>query len=137
MEALGRLRNLFGLGTKEADAVELAITSTVYRQFLANAVTSGELEAAESKAAYLEDLCDNLNLDPEEAFKIHEGNFILLLFSVIFPHPWLMCMVLPTLFSFQFSLYFSFSVLLLLSEQTFTGRSWKSACKTKCWMTRM
>lgn len=72
-ETLGKIKNLFGLGTKEAESVVLEISSKVYRRQLAQAVKSGELEKAESQAAYIEELCENLKFDFEDAFKIHEG----------------------------------------------------------------
>ncbi|CAN4128372.1 unnamed protein product [Withania somnifera] len=72
LAALNQLRNIFGLGRREADTITLDVTSKVYRKQLAQAVTSGELEAAGSKAAYLQNLCEELNFDPQKALKIHE-----------------------------------------------------------------
>ncbi|CAN4115766.1 unnamed protein product [Withania somnifera] len=56
----------------EADTITLDVTSKVYRKRLAQAVTSGELEAAGSKAAYLQNICEELNFDPQKALEIHE-----------------------------------------------------------------
>ncbi|CAA2951299.1 Protein TIC110, chloroplastic [Olea europaea subsp. europaea] len=38
-----------------------------------NSVSSGDLAAADSKAAYLQNLCEELHFDPEKAIEIHEG----------------------------------------------------------------
>ncbi|KAJ8536920.1 hypothetical protein K7X08_035321 [Anisodus acutangulus] len=72
LAALNQLKNIFGLGRREAETMTLDVTSKVYRKRLAQAVTSGELEAAESKAAYLQNLCEELNFDPQKALEIHE-----------------------------------------------------------------
>lgn len=68
------MRNIFGLGKKEAEAITLDVTSKVYRKRLAQAVTGGDLEMADSKAAFLQNLCDELHFDPQKASGIHEGN---------------------------------------------------------------
>jgi hypothetical protein len=70
------LKNIFGLGKRQAEAITLDITSKVYRKRLAQAVTGGDLEVADSKAAFLQNLCDELHFDPQKASKIHEGNLI-------------------------------------------------------------
>ncbi|KAJ8554270.1 hypothetical protein K7X08_024948 [Anisodus acutangulus] len=72
LAALNQLRNIFGLGRREAETMTLDVTSKVYRKRLAQAVTSGELEAANSKAAYLQNLCEELYFDPQKALEIHE-----------------------------------------------------------------
>ncbi|KAM7256028.1 hypothetical protein ACFE04_011769 [Oxalis oulophora] len=72
LAALNQLRNIFGLGKKEAEAITLDVTSKVYRKQLAQAVTSGNIEAADSKASFLQNLCDELHFDPEKASEIHE-----------------------------------------------------------------
>lgn len=72
LAALNQLRNIFGLGKREADTITLDVTSKVYRKRLAQAVTSGELEAFESKAAYLQNLCEELIFDPQKALEIHQ-----------------------------------------------------------------
>jgi hypothetical protein len=50
------LKNIFGLGKREAESITLDITSKVYRKRLAQAVSSGDLEFADSKAAFLQNL---------------------------------------------------------------------------------
>eukprot|EP00271_Cylindrocystis_brebissonii_P002637 TRINITY_DN13403_c0_g1_i1.p1 TRINITY_DN13403_c0_g1~~TRINITY_DN13403_c0_g1_i1.p1 ORF type:complete len:1135 (-),score=312.95 TRINITY_DN13403_c0_g1_i1:1036-4398(-) len=72
VDALSSLRNIFGMGVKEAEAVESEVTGKVYYRRLSQAVQSGALDAAPSKALFLEDLCDRLRFDPEKAFAIHE-----------------------------------------------------------------
>ena len=68
------MRNIFGLGKREAETITLDVTSKVYRKRLAQAVTGGDLEMADSKAAFLQNLCDDLHFDPQKASEIHEGN---------------------------------------------------------------
>lgn len=51
----------------------MEVTSKVYRKRLAESVTGGALEAADSKAAFLQNLCEELNFDTEKAIEIHEG----------------------------------------------------------------
>ncbi|KAF8397149.1 hypothetical protein HHK36_016056 [Tetracentron sinense] len=70
--ALNHLKNIFGLGNREAETIMMDVTSKVYRKRLAQAVTSGDLEAADSKAAFLQNLCDELHFDPQKASEIHE-----------------------------------------------------------------
>ncbi|KAF5727299.1 hypothetical protein HS088_TW22G00992 [Tripterygium wilfordii] len=70
--ALSQLRNIFGLGKREAEAITLDVTSKVYRKRLAQAVSGGDLEAADSKAAFLQKLCDELHFDPQKASEVHE-----------------------------------------------------------------
>eukprot|EP00897_Mesotaenium_endlicherianum_P003286 jgi/Mesen1/2986/ME000176S02024 len=72
MQALAELRNAFGLGTKEGEAINAEVTRKVYRAQLAQAFTSGDLERAASKASFLEELCDNLCFDPDQAAQVHE-----------------------------------------------------------------
>ncbi|PON66189.1 Protein TIC [Trema orientale] len=72
LSSLNQLRNIFGLGKREAEAIVLDVTSKVYRKRLAQAVTGGDLEAADSKAAFLQKLCDELHFDPQKASEIHE-----------------------------------------------------------------
>lgn len=72
LTALNQLRNIFCLGTREAESIKLEVTSKVYRKRLAQAVSSGDLAAAESKAAYLQNLCEELQFDAEKAVEIHE-----------------------------------------------------------------
>lgn len=72
LAALNQLKNIFGLGKREAEAITMDIASKVYRKLLAQAVTSGDLEAADSKAAFLQNLCDQLRFDPQKASEIHQ-----------------------------------------------------------------
>ncbi|KAL9236764.1 hypothetical protein vseg_011398 [Gypsophila vaccaria] len=72
LAALNQLKNIFGLGNREAEAITMDVTSKVYRKMLGQAVSSGSLEAAESKAAFLQKLCDQLRFDPLKASGIHE-----------------------------------------------------------------
>lgn len=74
LAALNQLRNIFGLGKREAENIMLDVTSRVYRRRLARAFSGGDLDAAPSKAAYLQNLCEELHFDPNNASKIHEGN---------------------------------------------------------------
>ncbi|RDY13448.1 Protein TIC110, chloroplastic, partial [Mucuna pruriens] len=53
LAALNQLRNIFGLGKWEAKAITLDVTSKVYRQKLAQAVSGGDFEMADSKAAFM------------------------------------------------------------------------------------
>ncbi|KAF2617850.1 hypothetical protein F2Q68_00038418 [Brassica cretica] len=71
--AMSQLRNILGLGTREAEAISVDVTSKAYRKRLANAVTSGDLEAQDSKAKYLQKLCEELHFDAQKASAIHEG----------------------------------------------------------------
>ncbi|XP_058767994.1 protein TIC110, chloroplastic-like [Vicia villosa] len=72
LAALTQLRNIFGMGKREAEEITIDVTSKVYRKHLAKAFTGGELEKADSKAAFLQNLCDDLHFDPQKACKIHE-----------------------------------------------------------------
>ncbi|XP_059659856.1 protein TIC110, chloroplastic isoform X2 [Cornus florida] len=71
LAALNQLRNIFGLGKREAESITLDVTSKVYRKRLGQAVSSGDLEGADSKAAFLQNLCDELCFDPQKAIEIH------------------------------------------------------------------
>lgn len=70
---LNQLKIIFGLGNREAEAIMVDVTSKVYRRRLSQAFSGGELEAAPSKAAFLQNLCDALHFDPHKASEIHEG----------------------------------------------------------------
>lgn len=72
LAALNQLRNIFGLGKREAESIMLDVTSKVYRKRLAQSVSAGHLEAAESKAAFLQNLCEELYFDAQKAVEIHE-----------------------------------------------------------------
>ncbi|KAH0905810.1 hypothetical protein HID58_037637 [Brassica napus] len=73
--AMSQLRNILGLGTREAEAISVDVTSKAYRKRLANAFSSGDLEAQDSKAKYLQKLCEELHFDAQKASAIHEGKF--------------------------------------------------------------
>lgn len=73
LAALNQLRNIFGLGKREAENITLDVTSKVYRKRLAQSVSSGDLEMADSKAAFLQNLCEELHFNPLKASEIHEG----------------------------------------------------------------
>ncbi|XP_026412654.1 protein TIC110, chloroplastic-like [Papaver somniferum] len=70
--SLNHLKNIFGLGKREAESIKLEVTSKVYRRRLSQAVAGGALDAADSKAAFLQNLCEELYFDPEKASEIHE-----------------------------------------------------------------
>nr|XP_043635494.1 protein TIC110, chloroplastic [Erigeron canadensis] len=72
LATLSQLRNIFGLGKREAESIAIDVTSKVYRKLLAESVTGGALEAADSKAAFLQNLCEQLHFDTEKAIEIHE-----------------------------------------------------------------
>ncbi|TKY47229.1 TIC110 protein [Spatholobus suberectus] len=76
LAALNQLRNIFGLGKRESEAITLDVTSKVYRKKLAQAVSGGALEMADSKAAFLQKLCDELHFDPQKACEIHEEIYL-------------------------------------------------------------
>ncbi|GER35479.1 chloroplast inner envelope family protein [Striga asiatica] len=72
LAALNQLRNIFGLGKREAETISLEVTTQAYRRCLQQAVSSGDLKNADSKAAYLQNLCEELHFDPEKAIEMHE-----------------------------------------------------------------
>ncbi|KAK9681905.1 hypothetical protein RND81_10G035800 [Saponaria officinalis] len=72
LAALNQLKNIFGLGKREAEAITMDVTAKFYRKLLAQSVSNGSLEAAESKAAFLQKLCDQLRFEPQKASEIHE-----------------------------------------------------------------
>nr|GEU61351.1 protein TIC110, chloroplastic [Tanacetum cinerariifolium] len=72
LTALSQLRNIFGLGKREAESIAIDVTAKVYRKRLGESVTGGVLEAADSKAAFLQNLCEQLHFDTEKAVEIHE-----------------------------------------------------------------
>ena len=61
------------MGNKEAEAIILDVTSKVYQKRLSEAFQNGDLEMADSKAAFLQNLCEELHFDPQKASEIHEG----------------------------------------------------------------
>lgn len=74
--ALGQLRNTFGMGKREAEDIMQEVTVKIYRRMLAKAVQNGDLDAAPSKAMFLQNLCDTLQFDPVKAGEVHEGNIL-------------------------------------------------------------
>ncbi|KAL3752492.1 hypothetical protein ACJRO7_013190 [Eucalyptus globulus] len=72
LDALSQMRNIFGLGKREAEAITLDVTAKVYRKRLQQSFTGGELEAVDSKAVFLQNLCEELRFDPQKASEIHE-----------------------------------------------------------------
>nr|XP_034921321.1 protein TIC110, chloroplastic-like isoform X1 [Populus alba] len=72
LAALNQLKNIFGLGKREGESIMLDVTSKAYRKRLAQAVSSGDLEYADSKAAFLQNICEELHFDPLKATEIHE-----------------------------------------------------------------
>ncbi|KAL6508995.1 hypothetical protein OROHE_021554 [Orobanche hederae] len=60
---------------REAESIALEIISQVYRKRLQQSVSSGDLINADSKAAYLQNLCEQLQFDPQNAIEIHEEIF--------------------------------------------------------------
>ncbi|KAG2548211.1 protein TIC110, chloroplastic-like [Panicum virgatum] len=68
---LNELRNIFGLGKREAEGILSDVKSNIYRRTLAKAFNT-ELASVPSKAAYLQILCEKLQFDPELASKMHE-----------------------------------------------------------------
>ncbi|ESR45220.1 hypothetical protein CICLE_v10000209mg [Citrus x clementina] len=72
LAALNQLRNIFGLGKRESEAIIVDVTSKVYSKRLGQAVSGGALEAADSKASFLQSLCEELHFDPQKASEIHE-----------------------------------------------------------------
>mmetsp|Transcript_6027 Transcript_6027/g.21599 ORF Transcript_6027/g.21599 Transcript_6027/m.21599 type:complete len:1048 (-) Transcript_6027:701-3844(-) len=65
------LKLIFGMGTKEAAAVKHSISSKAYRRMLAAAYRDGTLEAQESKASWLQQLCEKISFDAEEAMEVN------------------------------------------------------------------
>lgn len=72
VSALNQLKNIFSLGNRETEQIMLEITTKVYRRRLSQVVSGGDLEAAPSKAVFLQNLCDELRFDPKKASEVHE-----------------------------------------------------------------
>ncbi|GJM91094.1 hypothetical protein PR202_ga07435 [Eleusine coracana subsp. coracana] len=68
---LNELRNIFGLGKREAEGILSDVKALIYRRTLAK-VFNTELASVPSKAAFLQILCEKLQFDPELASKMHE-----------------------------------------------------------------
>ena len=60
------LRFLVGMGPKEADLIEQKVKESAYKNLLREAVTSGVLDAATSKAELLGELVEKVQWDSEE-----------------------------------------------------------------------
>ncbi|WVZ59445.1 hypothetical protein U9M48_009585 [Paspalum notatum var. saurae] len=68
---LNELRNIFGLGKREAEGILSDVKAQIYRRTIAK-VFNTELASVPSKAAFLQILCEKLQFDPELASKMHE-----------------------------------------------------------------
>eukprot|EP00216_Chloropicon_sp_CCMP2111_P004080 CAMPEP_0198246818 /NCGR_PEP_ID=MMETSP1446-20131203/46166_1 /TAXON_ID=1461542 ORGANISM="Unidentified sp, Strain CCMP2111" /NCGR_SAMPLE_ID=MMETSP1446 /ASSEMBLY_ACC=CAM_ASM_001112 /LENGTH=966 /DNA_ID=CAMNT_0043931141 /DNA_START=214 /DNA_END=3114 /DNA_ORIENTATION=+ len=80
---LASLKLVFGMGNKEADGVKHAVTGKAYRRMLAAAYKDGTLEKEESKAGWLQRLCERLDFDPEEAMAVNLEQYQMKLESLI------------------------------------------------------
>lgn len=67
------LRFLIGMGPKEADSIEENVKEAAYKNLLREAVTSGTLDAASSKAELLGELVEKVQWDSEAALALHES----------------------------------------------------------------
>ena len=67
------LRFLVGMGPKEADSIEQNVKEAAYKNLLREAVTSGSLDAASSKAELLGELVEKVQWDSEAALALHES----------------------------------------------------------------
>lgn len=67
------LRFLVGMGPKEADSIEQKVKESAYKNLLREAVTSGALDAATSKAELLGELVEKVQWDSEAALALHES----------------------------------------------------------------
>ncbi|KAM7501737.1 hypothetical protein LguiB_000641 [Lonicera macranthoides] len=72
LAALNQLRDIFGLGKQDAENIRLDVTAKVYRKCLSQSLSGSHLEAADSKAEFLQNLCEELHFDPLKAMEIHE-----------------------------------------------------------------
>jgi uncharacterized protein with von Willebrand factor type A (vWA) domain len=86
---LNKLRNMLGLG-KHEEAILLEIKSNVYKRRLSK-VFNNELATAPSKAALLQNLCEELHFNPENASKLHEGTFCHFLPAIILSIAYVTC----------------------------------------------
>lgn len=71
LSPLNELRNIFGLGKREAEGILSDAKAHIYRRTLAKSFNT-ELASVHSKAAFLQTLCEKLQFDPELASKMHE-----------------------------------------------------------------
>ena len=67
------LRLIVGMGPKEADSIESSVKETAYKNLLKEAVVSGALDSATSKAEMLGELVDKVQWDSEAALALHES----------------------------------------------------------------
>jgi hypothetical protein len=67
------LRFLVGMGPKEAETIENNVKEVAYKNLLREAVTSGVLDAAASKAEMLGELVEKVQWDSEAALSLHES----------------------------------------------------------------
>ena len=79
----GKLKALFGMGNKEAEDIVIEVTTKVYREQLRDAVKSGSLDAAESPASVLQQICEKLQFPPEIAAGVNKENYRTKLESVM------------------------------------------------------
>ncbi|KAK1365022.1 hypothetical protein POM88_040583 [Heracleum sosnowskyi] len=82
LAALNQLRNILGLGKREAESITADITSKVYREQLAQFITAGELETSESKAVFLQNLCEQLHFDAQKASEIHADSIMEFVYDI-------------------------------------------------------
>ena len=61
------------MGPKEAESIENGVKETAYKNLLREAVTSGALDSAASKAEMLGELVDKVQWDSEAALALHES----------------------------------------------------------------
>ncbi|QDZ24024.1 chloroplast envelope inner membrane translocon protein TIC110 [Chloropicon primus] len=83
VENADTLKLIFGMGNKEAATVKHAISSKAYRRMLAAAYRDGTLEAQESKASWLQQLCEKISFDAEEAMEVNLEQYRMKLESLI------------------------------------------------------
>lgn len=130
--ALNQLRNILGLGNKEAEAIILDVTSKVYQKRLSEAFQGGDLEMADSKAAFLQNLCEELHFDPQKASEIHEG-----IRSRVGKRKRLRLFVFPIrilFFLFSTLKYYLKCLICLFCFKKSTGKSFNNVYLTVSWM---
>ncbi|KAG2482678.1 hypothetical protein HYH03_018413 [Edaphochlamys debaryana] len=65
------LATIMSLGAKETQALRDEVAARLYRRLLKEEVTSGRLDAAESPAKVLQQLCEKVRFRPEAALELH------------------------------------------------------------------
>ena len=75
------LRNISGLGKHEAQAITSDIESRAYRYKLIKSFST-DLAAAPNKASFLQNLCQELQFDPELASKMRKDTKLTLVFCI-------------------------------------------------------